>query len=272
MSGSVGLQTVVAQGCRPIGEKAYTITEVQGNGQVISKLDGRPAIEVLQDVTNKANPEEMILIKSGLLCGISSADNLSQGDYLSRQIVGLIPKVGGLVVGATNLQVGDKFCFQVRDADIATKDLQTMVGRVKASRLVSGDIRPLAALQISCVARGRNFFDGVPNMDVSQVVQMLPTDEKPVVGGFFANGEIGPIGLSGGEGQRKGQGRREGRRVGPESSTIDSGSRSDSIMKPPHLHGFTTVVSIIYEKTRGPGSNMNNDSVVGTENVWGAWG
>ena len=262
LSGNIGLQTVVAQGCRPIGEKIYTITEVQGNGQIITKLDGRPPLEILQDITTKATPEDLALIQQGLLCGISSSsssssDNRSQGDYLSRQVAGMIPKIGGLVVGASNLQVGDKFCFQVRDADIAAKDLQAMVGRAKASRLVNGNTRPLAALQISCVARGRGLF-GVPNMDVSQVVDMLPGERPAVVGGFFANGEIGPIGLSGGGGRR----RRRG--------------QSDSILKPTHLHGFTTVVSIIYEKTGDDGTTTSSNTISpaedGSNNSLDAWG
>ena len=258
LSGNIGLQTVVAQGCRPIGDKIYTITEVQGNGQIITKLDGCTPLEILQDITIKASPEDLALIQQGLLCGVSSSsDNRSQGDYLSRQVVGMIPKIGGLVVGASNLQVGDKFCFQVRDADIAAKDLQAMVGRAKASRLVNGNTRPLAALQISCVARGRGLF-GVPNMDVSQVVDMLPGERPAVVGGFFANGEIGPIGLSGGGGRR----RRRG--------------QSDSILKPTHLHGFTTVVSIIYEKTGDDGTITNSDTVSpvegGNDKSLDAWG
>jgi small ligand-binding sensory domain FIST len=235
-SGTIGLQTVVAQGCRPIGDKSLTVTEMHKD-QVITKLDGKSALEVLQEVTKNASPEDRRLIETGLLCGIASSDG--GGDYLSRQIAGIIPNIGGVVVGA-NVQEGDKFCFQVRDAAIAEQDLKWMVERAKAARLVNGDCQPLAAIQISCVARGRGMF-GVPNMDITNIMEMLP-GEHPVIGGFFANGEIGPIGISGG---------------------------SSHETKPSHVHGFTTVVATIYRK-----GNAESDEGVAAikDEILDAWG
>jgi small ligand-binding sensory domain FIST len=104
-SGAVGLQTVVAQGCRPIGGKALTITKVE-KGQLITQLDDKPALEVLEGTTNNANSEDHAAsIKSGLLCGIASADG--EGDYLSRQIAGLVPPLGGITVVSPNFKGGD---------------------------------------------------------------------------------------------------------------------------------------------------------------------
>jgi small ligand-binding sensory domain FIST len=237
LSGTIGLQTVVAQGCRPIGDKSLTVTEIH-KGQVITKLNDKSALEVLQEVTNNASPEDRRLIETGLLCGIASSDG--EGDYLSRQIAGIIPSIGGIVVGAPNIQEGDKFCFQVRDAAIAEQDLKWMVERAKAARLVNGDCQPLAAIQISCVARGRGMF-GAPNADITNIMEMLP-GEHPVIGGFFANGEIGPVGISGG---------------------------SSHEPKPSHVHGFTTVVATIYRKR-----NAENDEGVAEikDDISDAWG
>eukprot|EP00980_Cylindrotheca_fusiformis_P028852 scaffold22660_cov127-Cylindrotheca_fusiformis.AAC.6 len=237
LSGPIALQTVVAQGCRPIGKKSLTITELQ-KGQVITKLDGKPALEVLQEVTNKASPEDHPLIETGLLCGIASSEG--EGDYLSRQMVGFVPSIGGIVVGAPNIKEGDEFCFQVRDATIAEQDLKWMVERAKTARLVNGDYEPLAAIQISCVARGRGMF-GVPNMDISNIVDLLP-GEHPVIGGFFANGEIGPVGISGG---------------------------SSGVHKPSHVHGFTTVVAMICER-RYPQAKKDADEA--KDEIADAWG
>lgn len=209
LSGSIGLQTVVAQGCRPIGKQSYKITEIYKN-QIIAKLNDKPALEVLEEVTSNASPEELTLLKSGLLCGIKKG-----GDYLSRQITGFVPSIGGIVIGTSDIKKGDTFCFQVRDAEIAQQDLKWMVDRAKAARLVCGGV-PLAALQISCVARGRGLFD-VPNVDIEMIRGMLPS---PVIGGFFANGEIGPVGISSG---------------------LEDGMS--------YVHGFTTIVAVICDKS-----------------------
>jgi small ligand-binding sensory domain FIST len=237
LSGTIGLQTVVAQGCRPIGDKSLTVTEIH-QGQVITKLNDKPALEVLREVTNNASPEDQSLLKEGLLCGIASSDG--EGDYLSRQIAGFAPVIDGIVVAAPNIHEGDKFCFQVRDAGIAEQDLKWMVERAKAARLVNGDCQPLAAMQISCVARGRGLF-GVPNIDITNIMEMLP-GEHPVVGGFFANGEIGPVGISGG---------------------------SSHEPKPSHVHGFTTVVATIYGKRN---AESDEDVAVIKDEITDAWG
>lgn len=230
--GSVGLQTVVAQGCRPVGDEVLTVTDVYKE-QVITKLNGKPAMEVLQQMANEANSEDQKLIETGLLCGIASSDG--DGDYLSRQIGGFVPALNGILIGTKSIKKGDRLCFQVRDAKIAKQDFKWMVDRTKAARLVDGSIRPLAALQISCVARGRSMFDE-PNIDVSNTIEMLP-DDHPVVGGFFANGEIGPVGISGGSSRQ---------------------------IKPSHVHGFTTVVAVICDK-----SSVKDNK---TDEVMDAWG
>lgn len=165
---------------------------------------------------------------------------MGDGDYLSRQIAGFIPSIGGIVVGVRNIQEGDKFCFQVRDAAIAEQDLKWMVERAKAERLVNGDCQPLAAMQISCVARGRGMF-GVPNMDITSIMDMLPGDH-PVIGGFFANGEIGPVGISGGS------------------------SRAHKLS---HVHGFTTVVATIYEKKTAKAAEPTAETKDEIPDAWG---
>ena len=209
-SGSIGFQTLVAQGCRPVGE-GFTITQV-ANGNIITKLNGEPALEVLQQLANSAAPEEQEQISSGLLCGIASP---GQEDYLSRQIVGFVPAAGGIAIGAS-VQKGDSFCFQVRDKSTAQHDLELMVQRAKTARIFEeSQALPMAALQISCVARGRGLF-GIPNVDITQVQELL--NGGPVAG-FYANGEIGPVGISG-----------------------FNGSGGECF-----LHGFTTVAAILCE-------------------------
>ena len=225
LSGSIGLQTVVAQGCRPIGSQSYKITEIYKN-QIIAKLNDKPALEVLEEFTSNASQEDLTLIKSGLLCGISKEG----GDYLSRQITGFVPSIGGIVIGTSDLHQGDKFCFQVRDANIAEEDLKWMVERAKAARLVNGG-KALAAIQISCVARGRGLFDA-PNVDVGLIKDML---SSPVIGGFFANGEIGPVGISSGDGES-------------------------------YVHGFTTVVAVICDKS---GNSVVEDDSNEFSDAWG---
>jgi hypothetical protein len=78
--------------------------------------------------------------------------------------------------------------FHVRDAETADEDLRESLlhARDKAPR----SARPAGALLFTCNGRGTRLFDGL-NHDVSLIHEIL----GPIpVAGFFAMGEIGPIG------------------------------------------------------------------------------
>ena len=183
----LGLQVVVAQGCRPVGP-TFIITTSEKN--LILELDGKPALKTLEQMANEASIEEQRQISSGLVCGIAS-DN--EEDYLIRQIMGFVPSKGAIAVGGM-INTGDRFRFHVRDKDAAKEDLQLMTKRAKTERLFDSNNmgRPVAALQISCVARGRGLF-GAPNVDLSNIKELVAGP----IGGFYANGEIGPVGIAG---------------------------------------------------------------------------
>ncbi|KAL9189285.1 hypothetical protein ACHAXT_011775 [Thalassiosira profunda] len=197
LSGTLGLQAVVAQGCRPIGT-AYEVTEADGN--LIVTLDGKPAVEVLAEIASGdhlSEEDKRNIQTSGVMCGLAtpSAKDVQEGDYLIRQILGF--RAPAVMVGAEVTQ-GDLLKFHVRDPKTALEDLQNMVGRAKTERLFAGGTAtagtPVAALQVSCVARGRSLF-GKQNVDVENVQSLI--GEGAAVGGFYANGEIGPVGIAG---------------------------------------------------------------------------
>lgn len=213
--GTLGLQAIVAQGCRPVGP-TYTVTSCERN--CILELDGEPALTQLETFLRTApnNTEEQRKFSSGLVCGVLSSN---EQDYLVRQIVGFVPAKSGVAIsGAGSLQIGDRIRFHVRDKATASEDLDLMVKRCQTERLLqsgSGST-PVAAIQVSCVARGRGLF-GEPHVDLSHVQELLEGKEGSI-GGFYANGEIGPVGVAG----------------------FATTQNSDT-----YLHGFTTVVALL---------------------------
>ena len=157
--------------------------------------------------------------------------DVAPGDYLVRQILGF--RAPSVMVGA-EVKTGDLLKFHVRDPDAALRDMEGMVGRARTERMFSPSPgRPLAVLQVSCVARGRSLF-GRPDVDVGAVGGLLPDDDggeglgsRPAIGGFFANGEIGPTGVA-------------GVGIGPRRT---------------HMHGFTTVACVISDFGPPPSSS-----------------
>lgn len=130
--------------------------------------------------------------------------------------------------------------FHVRDPTAAVQDMENMVGRFATERMFSTNKgKPLAALQISCVARGRALF-GRPNVDINHVKGLLQENENPAaIGGFFANGEIGTAGLAG----------------------VGIGSKST------HMHGFTTVACTICDFSTS--SSVETSTSEEDDSAWG---
>ena len=108
------------------------------------------------------------------------------GDFLVRSVLGGDPETGTIAVGAP-ITTGQVVRVHARDAASADRDLHDALG---LRREALGSDRPAGALMFTCNGRGRGMF-GVPDHDASALTAELgaiPT------AGFFAAGEIGPVG------------------------------------------------------------------------------
>ncbi|MGE5286391.1 MAG: FIST N-terminal domain-containing protein [Micromonosporaceae bacterium] len=186
LGGPVDVATVVSQGCRPVGPP-MVVTQASGNK--ISELAGMGAVAKLEEVVAGLPAHEQALVAGGLHIGIAMdeyADQHERGDFLVRGVAGADPHTNVLTIGDI-VEVGQTVRFQVRDAVTAAADLEQLLD-VFCS--VSG-IEPVGgALVFSCNGRGAAFF-GTPDHDVKAVRRALAPE---AAGGFFAAGEIGPIG------------------------------------------------------------------------------
>ncbi|MFV2196043.1 FIST signal transduction protein [Nocardiopsis sp. LOL_012] len=190
-SGAVGviiggegvLGTVVSQGCRPIGP-AMTVTKAEGN--LLLELAGESAYAKLESLLESLPEEEQELAAQGLHIGIAMdeySEQHEQGDFLVRMIVGADPEPGTLTVGDM-VEVGQTVRFQVRDAGSADEDLTRRLTDFGTRNDVGG------GLLFSCNGRGGSLFPR-PDHDVLAVRRILGAGS---VAGFFAAGEIGPVG------------------------------------------------------------------------------
>jgi small ligand-binding sensory domain FIST len=179
-----------------------------------------------------------------------------EDDFLIRQIMGFRPQSGSIVVAAGGLKEGSCFRFHVRAAKSAREDMNLMIQRAKTERLFAGSSsltkkgsgspsatvgRPLAAFQFSCVARGSSFY-GAPDVDLKKVEELFDDkDYGSPIAGFFANGEIGPVGIRSAEMAAKDQ------------------EQSDKTCSHTFLHGFTTVVAMLCDYSETSTSSTRNE-------------
>ena len=184
LSGPVSISSVVSQGCRPIGEP-LVITKAEHN--VIQELRGRPAMEMLQQIFQNADPEDRALMQRGIHVGCvvdESRASFGQGDFLIRSLMGIVGQTG-IAVG-TLVRPGQTIQFHVRDSRSADQEMRSLVGR----SLNELGAPPEGALLFTCNGRGMHMFDQ-PNHDIAVVNQFAANCQ---VAGFFAAGEIGPVG------------------------------------------------------------------------------
>ena len=189
LSGDVAVDTVVAQGCRPIGE---TMQVTRCNGNLLYELDDEPAFQVLQELFADLDERDQRLASTALFVGVLM-DEFSEkprvGDFLIRNLIGIDPQRGAVAVGE-NLQEGMRLRFHVRDAETSAEDLRAMLTGYK--EIIPEHAEVSGALLFSCLGRGEGLYNE-PNFDTGvfrEHVGDLP------VGGFFCNGEIGPVGGS----------------------------------------------------------------------------
>lgn len=189
VEGDVEVRAIVSQGCRPVG-KPFVITSCKGN--VIQKLGGKTAIQALVETFSSLPEADQKLIQRHPFVGLAldaTKSRFERGDFLARGIVGADNESGSLAVGDDAIRTGQTMQFLVRDAASAGEDLSQLVRERRGG--ASTNPGAVGALLFSCNGRGTRMFS-TPDHDARALQGAL---EAPVpLAGFFAMGEIGPVG------------------------------------------------------------------------------
>lgn len=202
LGGNIRADSVVSQGCRPIGENMVVTSS---RGQFIRTLGGRPAMDVLHELIEASSEGDRKQISTGLLLGRvinEYKDHFGRSDYLLRGVVGVMKQDKAIAI-AEPVRVGQTVRFHVRDAATAREDLAMLMDAQAIHD------KPIGALLFTCNGRGTRLFPH-PHHDAS-LIQHAFSDPVPgevrakagsavqawprvPLAGFFAAGEIGPIG------------------------------------------------------------------------------
>ncbi len=184
VGGSVRLDPLVSQGCRPVG-RHLVVTKAEQN--VILALGGKPALDQLRSVFGEVPARDQQLMQTALHVGRVVDERKSRydrRDFLVRNVLGFDVENKALAINEL-VRPGQTIQFMVRDKDAASEDLHSLL----AEEAKRGP--PLGALLFSCNGRGTHLF-GHAHHDVRSVHSGLGSDVATA--GFFCNGEIGPVG------------------------------------------------------------------------------
>jgi len=207
----ISLVSRVTQGCQPVAAQRL-ITAAKGN--VITELDGEPALDVLLRDTDISldDPEAAMAALRTTLVGLTEPGGDAIGrtgnfgaDVVVRHIIGLDPGRRGVAV-ADHVDTGMRMAFCRRNAQAARADLIRICAEIReelepeemplpvaaalaapeAQAAPSPQRRIAGALYVSCAGRGGPHFGG-PSAELQIVRRAL--GDVPLVG-FFAGGEI----------------------------------------------------------------------------------
>lgn len=200
LSGNIVMETIVAQGCRPIGQP-YRVSrgdrnivlgiEEENSAGVGGGASARTPLEVLRDLIQSLSEEDRLLAQHSLFVGVARDEfkqTLQQGDFLIRNLLGVEPSAGALAIG-DRVRAGQRIQFHLRDANTSAEDLELLLLRYQQQATAT---TASGALMFSCMGRGEGLY-GSPNFD-SHLFQRYLSNIP--LAGFFCNGEIGPVGGS----------------------------------------------------------------------------
>jgi small ligand-binding sensory domain FIST len=181
MTGDIAVDTIVAQGCRPIGDP---MPVTRADGHVVRELGGKQPVAVMRAMYEALDARDKELFKHSLFVGLEMESGKIEfrGDFLVRNIVGVDPNTGALAVAA-KVRPWQVLQFLLRDAKTAEHDLSAHLERFRGPP-------PAGALMFSCMGRGQGLFgraDHDTDLFRARVGAAVP------LGGFFGNGEIGPV-------------------------------------------------------------------------------
>jgi small ligand-binding sensory domain FIST len=185
IEGDMVVDALVAQGCRPIGAVGR-ITQCEEN--YLIAVDGKPALEFLRMQLEQLDaPDRELARRSPLFLGIAmdpfTLDHPGPGDFLVRNILGYDPSSGMMAIGE-KLGTGRRVQFHLRDAETSRQDLEAVLARA------TNDPPARGALMFACLGRGEHLY-GRPGFDSELFAARF---QDVPLGGFFCNGEIGPVG------------------------------------------------------------------------------
>ncbi len=188
LTGNIEVHSVVSQGCRAVGE-TFVVTKSHHN--VIEQLNGKPALAAIEEMVETLPLEERLLLQSGGLQVGRVIDegkgSYGRGDFLIRSLLDVKRDTGAVAIGDL-VRTGQTLQFHVRDAKAASEEMRLLL---EGETLLSADSgAPAGALLVTCNGRGTKMFEQ-PNHDVALTRQILGVFP---VAGFFAAGELGPVG------------------------------------------------------------------------------
>lgn len=193
LSGAISMQTLVAQGCRPVGPP-MVVTASRHN--LIQELGGRPAIKAVQEVAHEFSPDERRLVGRGIYLGLAVdeyRERFGRGDFVVHRVLGGHGASGAIAIDES-VRPGRTVQVHLLDPGLACGDM----GLLMDSQKLYGP--PSGALVLSDAVRGRSMFadEWSDATAIARAFDIAPSGADAAKGGYEIVGNAGSIPVGGG--------------------------------------------------------------------------
>jgi hypothetical protein len=176
----------IMHGCTPISA-FMEITRI--NGTVLYELDGRPAYEVLQEMTQLSNESQDVNFTRMVALGQKLGDPFDpykESAYINRLIVDTNPKDGSISLFEADFQAGVKIQIMSRNQQLVHESV-----RNQTQELLNdiNDGQGLGAFYIDCAGRACAFCGD--EVEEASILQEVIGDTMPLLG-FYSGVELAP--------------------------------------------------------------------------------
>ncbi len=185
---------LVLRGCRPRAGLAHSCRALSRplmvtscRGRMLARLDGRPALDVLEGLVADRGLDKDDLGKRILVAKARSASplGLARGEFVVRPLLGVEDRLRALYLGA-EVSGGSWLTFVLLDVEPARMEQNAMLTELAGEVANAG--KPSFGLLVNCSGRGP-LFHRIPDYDATVIRSYLPGFP---VAGFYSGFEIEP--------------------------------------------------------------------------------
>jgi hypothetical protein len=187
LSGEAQPASTIGIGYIPIGGER-TVTRSRGN--VIYEIDGKPALEVLQEyLPDRALADDWGRYVTTFGLCFRAPSYIKDEEYIFRGI-NSVNKADGSVSLQTEVQEGTSVWMSSRDKETITTGLDRMADQIKEEL---GGNQPKLVFHFDCCSRGKVMLRDQEKLQILRQFRQAVGPEVPWAG-FYTYGEIGPVG------------------------------------------------------------------------------
>ncbi|MCL2517778.1 MAG: response regulator [Oscillospiraceae bacterium] len=183
-SGDIRMDSVIMHGCCP-ATGYYTVTKAAG--QAILEINGKPAIQFIDELLNSAiTPEDYPFF---LLFGVNHGERWGDYDedyYASRLCLGIDKESGAIIMFEPDMVEGTEFQIMFRSMELDY--IKPKIDRIFAE--LDGR-EPVFAVYINCAGRCAGY--GGSDLEDALVIQETVAGRVPILG-LYTGVEIASIG------------------------------------------------------------------------------